>query len=691
MASVTRWDAIVIGAGFAGLSAAVRLVQHGAKVLVLEARSRLGGRATAFVDRDTGERVDNGQHILLGCYVETFAFLREIGALDHVRLQPQLAVTMVDRQGRMTRLECPPLPAPYHLAGAVLDWEALGWTDRLSILRMATPLRLARRSLQPGAPKLAASPGETVESWLVRNGQTARIREMLWHPLVLAALNQPAEQAAAPVFARVLAEMFSADPRAAAIGLPTKPLDLMYAEPARDVHRSARRRRSAPGPRRRSRSTAPQIVSVSSGEQGDRWTTSVVVSAVPWFALETLFARYGEPPPALAATIAAASSHGGLADHHGQPLVRSPGARSAVRRPAGPRDAVGVRQADGLWRLGVSSVARVERRRGPLRADQCRADCARPGRTARRPAVGGVGRPHARHGRSASLAPRSLWPSGSRRAPTSARASAACFSRATGLPPACRLRSRAPSGAVTAPPTRQPPRNPGHHHPMHSVVVHYKELALKGRNRPWFVQMLIRNLRVALAGLEVATVRSVMGRIEIELGAGAPWPEVRDRIATVFGIANFSRATRGPQDFEALASRILAELGSRPVTSFRVSARRADKRFPFTSPQIEREVGGLIKLATGWTRRPRTAGADHPHRDDDRPRVLLLRQGARRRRPADRNWWTPGLPALWRHRLAGGRVPHDAPRLLRALHSLSQLPDSVARLAGEGARDCHAA
>ena len=59
---------------------------------------------------------------------------------------------------------------------------------------------------------------------------------------------------------------------------------------------------------------------------------------------------------------------------------------------------------------------------------------------------------------------------------------------------------------------------------MHSVVVHYKELALKGRNRPWFVQMLIRNLRVALAGLDVSTVRSVMGRIEIELGAGAPWP-----------------------------------------------------------------------------------------------------------------------------------------------------------------------
>ena len=71
---------IVIGGGFAGLSAAVELARRGEKVLLLEARPRLGGRATAFTDRHTGERVDNGQHVLLGCYHETFAFLKTIGA-----------------------------------------------------------------------------------------------------------------------------------------------------------------------------------------------------------------------------------------------------------------------------------------------------------------------------------------------------------------------------------------------------------------------------------------------------------------------------------------------------------------------------------------------------------------------------------------------------------------------------------
>jgi tRNA uracil 4-sulfurtransferase len=135
---------------------------------------------------------------------------------------------------------------------------------------------------------------------------------------------------------------------------------------------------------------------------------------------------------------------------------------------------------------------------------------------------------------------------------------------------------------------------------MNSIVVHYKELALKGRNRPWFVRMLVRNLRAALAGTGVSAVRPVMGRLEIELGAGAQWAEVRDRIRPVFGIANFSYAGRAPQDFPALAQAILEDLGERQAESFRVRARRADKRFPHTSPQIEREVGGLIKQQKGW-------------------------------------------------------------------------------------------
>jgi len=136
---------------------------------------------------------------------------------------------------------------------------------------------------------------------------------------------------------------------------------------------------------------------------------------------------------------------------------------------------------------------------------------------------------------------------------------------------------------------------------MKSVIVHYQEIALKGKNRPWFIARLVRNIRQAVSDLDVREVRVLMGRIEVVLGATASWELVRDRLALVFGIANFSRAGRVGLDVDAIAAEILKDLGPDDPETFRVSARRADKRFPLTSPEIEREVGGRIKEARNWT------------------------------------------------------------------------------------------
>ena len=184
------------------------------------------------------------------------------------------------------------LPAPLNLLAGVLEWDALGWSDRWSVLRMAAP-----------AP---ASPDESVEAWLVRNGQTPRLREMLWDPLALAALNQPPSQAAAPVFARVLAEMFGSDPKSAAIVLPNKPLDQMYAEPARDfiVSRGGAVHTGSPATIELSGGGVRSVAS-----RTDRWEVPAVVSAVPWFAIGAVFeGDAGHMAPILSRAGAMASS-----------------------------------------------------------------------------------------------------------------------------------------------------------------------------------------------------------------------------------------------------------------------------------------------------------------------------------------------------------------------------------------------
>jgi thiamine biosynthesis protein ThiI len=135
---------------------------------------------------------------------------------------------------------------------------------------------------------------------------------------------------------------------------------------------------------------------------------------------------------------------------------------------------------------------------------------------------------------------------------------------------------------------------------MSSVVVHYGELALKGQNRPWFINTLVRSIRSALAGLDVKSVRSLMGRIEVRLGSEDDWPEIRDRLARLPGIGNFAPATHVAADFEAISAGVLEAIKGRTTESFRVVARRADKRFPMRSPDIEREIGGRVQDATGW-------------------------------------------------------------------------------------------
>jgi thiamine biosynthesis protein ThiI len=138
------------------------------------------------------------------------------------------------------------------------------------------------------------------------------------------------------------------------------------------------------------------------------------------------------------------------------------------------------------------------------------------------------------------------------------------------------------------------------------VVIRYHEIALKGGNRPFFVDRLLQNLRRAFSDVTPVTVRSTDSRVTLELPDTLAWETARGRLEGVFGIANFSPAVSLERDLDVVKERAIAALAGRTGT-FRVSAKRSDKTFPKVSMEIEREVGGAVKQATGLT-----VGLDDP-------------------------------------------------------------------------------
>lgn len=224
-------DAIVVGGGFAGLAAATALAEGGGRVVLLEARPHLGGRARSWVDPDTGHVVDNGQHLFMGCYAETLRLLDRIGARDRLVLQPRLRVPFLDRGGRVSVLRLPPLPAPWNLAAGLLRLPGLPFRERLALLRVGR--EVARRT-RAGAPPAAleALDDRCVSEWLAGLGQSSEASRRLWHPIAVAALNEEPERASAACFLAVLRDAFHRGSAGSRLGIARVGLSDLYVEPS---------------------------------------------------------------------------------------------------------------------------------------------------------------------------------------------------------------------------------------------------------------------------------------------------------------------------------------------------------------------------------------------------------------------------------------------------------------------------
>ncbi len=217
----------VVGAGLAGLSAALRLKDAGAQVELFERSRLIGGRATSFeID---GVEVDNGQHVFLACCTEFIGFAQRVGMDGHMHVQERFDARILARDGRAGRLRAGVLPAPFHLLESFATYPFLTLGEKLRIARA-----LASVARKPANTTLSQPKGEpeTFETWLQQNRQGVGERRAFWEPFFIPALNAPFDRVAAADAIFVLRTAFLGDAGAARFGFSKVPLAYLAAAAA---------------------------------------------------------------------------------------------------------------------------------------------------------------------------------------------------------------------------------------------------------------------------------------------------------------------------------------------------------------------------------------------------------------------------------------------------------------------------
>jgi squalene-associated FAD-dependent desaturase len=212
---------VVVGAGVAGLGAASALASAGARVTVLERRPYVGGRAYSYLHPALDEVVDS-QHVMVGCCNNLIEFCDAAGLAEKIRWydrQTYLEPSGAGRGVRASTIELGSLPAPMQYAGSFLKLATLGLGDKVGIAR-------GLMGLVRGTP---GSDDESVAQWYRRTGQTERAVRHFWEPLILATLNDGAENCSMKYAGKVFYELFLKTRTGGRLGIPTVPLSEFYA------------------------------------------------------------------------------------------------------------------------------------------------------------------------------------------------------------------------------------------------------------------------------------------------------------------------------------------------------------------------------------------------------------------------------------------------------------------------------
>jgi squalene-associated FAD-dependent desaturase len=281
----------VLGGGIAGLSAAIALCERGVPVRLLEARGRLGGRVFSVRDPASGRVIDNGAHVMLGCYDAMRRLLRRLGTEDGFERSPRLRLCYRSAGGQVHWLSTPAWPGPWHLLAGVWRFAGVTARERCRLVRALLGLGLGR----------CGRADETLEQWQERVGQLGGPARFFWNPLCRAVMNETPARSSARGFLTTLREAFRGRAARSAIWVPTRGWSQLVGEPA-----LAGLRRHGVEVRLGCRVTglsmaAGQVRAVRLQNGEELLARAPIVCALPWLPIAELIADAGGAPPAFAA------------------------------------------------------------------------------------------------------------------------------------------------------------------------------------------------------------------------------------------------------------------------------------------------------------------------------------------------------------------------------------------------------
>ena len=214
---------IVVGGGLSGLSTAVFLANKGIKSHLIEASPKLGGRTYSFNENDFQTEIDNGQHILMGCYNYTFDFLQNIDALDRVEFQKNLNVNFVNQKGEINKLSGDKLFYPFNLLIGILGYKALSIHERISILNFFLKILITKPNIYRNCTTLEL---------LKKFNQTENSIKSFWEIIHVGTLNTELKLSSAELFIRILKTIFFTGNHSTKIVLPKFGLSKVFIENA---------------------------------------------------------------------------------------------------------------------------------------------------------------------------------------------------------------------------------------------------------------------------------------------------------------------------------------------------------------------------------------------------------------------------------------------------------------------------